>query len=329
MEQPHRRLAVFALVWVLSLGCGGNEPSEQPAPGGAKQNRRLNFSFVTNAVANFWTIAKKGIDDAAEEFDVLVEFRMPPTGSISEQKQIIEDAFNNGIDGLAVSPIDAENQTEFLKEMAGYIPLLCHDSDAPESGRLAYVGTDNYQAGREAGKLIKEAIPEGGKIMLFVGRLDAQNAQERKRGIEEELAGSNVEIIDTRTDETDTLKARSNAEDTLLAHPDVKCLVGLWSYNGPAIAAAVEAADKVGEVQVVCFDEDDATLEAIARGVIHGTVVQQPYQMGYQTIRILTEYVRGNKEVIPANQIIDTGVQIVRQENVEEFKAELENLLGP
>ncbi|NUN97924.1 MAG: sugar-binding protein [Candidatus Omnitrophica bacterium] len=315
-------------VGLVALGCGSDKASE-PQPGELNPppaERRLRFAFVPNNVSNFWTIAKKGLDKAAAELDVEAEFRPPASGGIAEQRSIIEDLLNKGIDGITVSPIDPANQTDFLNGVADRVPLLCHDSDAPQSKRLAYVGTNNLQAGREAGKLIKEALPQGGKIMLFVGTLDAQNAQDRKRGIEEELQGSGVDILDTRTDQVDTVKARSIAEDELVAHPDLACLVGLWSYNGPALAAALKGSGKAGSVKIVCFDEDEETLQAITEGLIHGTVVQRPFEMGYQTIKLLTDIARGNKGAVPEGGLIDTGVVLVRKDNVQAFWDELKAL---
>ena len=121
---------------------------------------------------------------------------------------------------------------------------MTQDSDAPDSNRACYVGTDNVAAGRQAGELIKEALPNGGKIMLFVGKRDAQNAKERFAGIQEALKGTKVEIIDIRTDDIDRVRAKANVMDTIVKYPDVAGLVGLWSYNGPAILNAV--ADATG-----------------------------------------------------------------------------------
>ena len=104
--------------------------------------------------------------------------------------------------------------------------------------------------------------------------------------------------------------------------------MGLWSYNGPAIATAVKDLNKAGKVNVVCFDEDEATLQAIKDGVIFGTVVQKPFEFGYQSVKVLTALLQGDTSVIPENKIIDTGVTIVKKENVEEFWAELKRLIG-
>ncbi len=321
---------IFLVLVLMSTGIGcGKDETPAPAPSGSPPTSSIikpRFAFVTNNVSAFWTIAKKGLDKAAQELNVDVEFRPPSTGAIAEQQSIIEDLLNKGVDGITVSPIDPANQTGFLDKVAAQVPLLCHDSDAPQSKRLAYVGTNNYQAGLEAGKLLKEALPQGGKIMLFVGTLDAQNAQDRKKGIEDEIHGSTIQILDTRTDQVDTVKARSNAEDAMLTYPDLACLVGLWSYNGPALAAAVKGANKVGKIKVVCFDEDAETLQAVVDGVIHGTVVQKPFEMGYQSIKLLNEIAKGNKAAIPANGILDTGVLVVRKDNVQRFWDELKTL---
>jgi len=205
--------------------------------------------------------------------------------------------------------------------------LVCHDSDAPASKRVCYIGTDNVAAGAEAAKLVKEALPQGGKIMLFVGSMDAQNAKERCQGIRQGLAGSNIEIIDVRTDETDRVRAQRNVEDTLVKYPDVAGLVGLWTYNGPAILHAVKSASKSGQVKIVCFDEEEETLTGVAAGDIYGTVVQQPYEFGKQAITRMAQYLEGSKEAVAGGQQIVPTLSI-RKDNVVEFQAELKKLLG-
>ncbi len=190
------------------------------------------------------------------------------------------------------------------------------------------MGTDNYKAGVAAGEEIKKALPDGGKVMLFVGTLEAENAFERRRGILDATRGSNVEIIGTLTDNTDHAKAKSNVEDTLVKYPDIAGLMGLWSYNGPAIAEAVKAAGKQDTVTIVCFDEEDGTLQAVKDGVIFSTVVQNPYEFGYQSMRILGALARGEDAGIPENKILDTGVEVINSENVDAFWTRLKQLTG-
>lgn len=136
-------------------------------------------AFITNNAADFWTIARKGTEKAASELpDFTVEFRLGD-GTAAAQKRIVDDLLAKGVDGIAISPVDPVNQTAMLDDAARQAIVFTHDSDAPNSKRECYVGTDNVAAGRQAGALIKEALPQGGKIALFVGKLDARNAQER------------------------------------------------------------------------------------------------------------------------------------------------------
>jgi ribose transport system substrate-binding protein len=291
--------------------------------------KKLTLAFVTNNASDFWTIARAGCNKAAKELpNVSVEFKIPGDGSAATQRRIVEDLLAKGVDGIAISPIDPENQTLFLNDAAKQTLLICHDSDAPKSDRACYVGTDNTAAGRQAGELIKKALPNGGKIMIFVGTLDAQNARERYAGIKESLAGSNVQIIDVRTDDTDRVRAKANVLDTIVKYGDVACLVGLWSYNGPAIFNAVKESGKVGSIKIVCFDEEEETLQGVREGAIFATVVQQPYQFGYQAIQLMNNVLNGAKTVIPAGKKIIVPTLAIDKANVDEFSAKLKKLRG-
>ena len=327
-----KQLCVLLVTLCLALvmpGCGPKETSNSGSGGGTTPKKKLKLAFVTNNASDFWTIARAGTDAAVKELDnVEVDFRIPGDGTAAEQTQILNDLLAKGVDGIAVSPKDAANQTEILNKVASQTLLVCHDSDAPNTKRKAYVGTDNTAAGVEAGKLIKEALPNGGKIMVFVGTMDAQNAKERFGGIKKELAGSKVEVIDVRTDETDRVRAQKNVEDTLVKYPDIAGLVGLWSYNGPAILNATKTGGKVGQVKIVCFDEEDDTLAGVASGAIHATVVQQPFEFGKQAITRMAKFLGGDKSAFPENGLHIVPTLNIKQDNVAEFSAKLKELRG-
>jgi ribose transport system substrate-binding protein len=174
-------------------------------------------------------------------------------------------------------------------------------------------------AGREAGKLIKELLAEGGEIVMFVGKIDAQNAKERIQGIEEELKGTKIKILDVRTDDIDRVRAKANVNDVLVKYPEVDCLVGLWSYNGPMILAAVKDAGKLGQIHIVAFDEEEDVLNGVKDGFIYGTIVQQPFEFGYQSVHVLTRYLQGDEAVIPADGKIIIPTSVIKQPQAEEF----------
>jgi ribose transport system substrate-binding protein len=292
-------------------------------------SKELKLAFVTNNAADFWTIARRGVEKADEELnDVSVQFKISSDPTAAEQKRIVDDLLASGINGIAISPVDPQNQTALINDASQKTLVFTQDSDAPDSNRACYVGTDNVAAGRQAGELIKEVVPNGGKIMLFVGRLDAKNAQERIQGIKEVLMGTKVEIVDVRTDDVDNARAKANAADAIVKYPDIKALVGLWSYNGPAILSAVKDAKKAGQIQIVTFDEADETLAGIQEGAIHGTVVQQPYEFGYQAIKLMTQVLKGDKSVIPENKQIIIPTQVVKKADVEAFAAKIKELRG-
>lgn len=352
------RWSSFVLLAAASLvyGCGNKtETANAPETAGAKApgakpaaaGKRVKLAYVTNGIDPFWTVAAAGVKAGAKAFDVDCEILMPPKG-IADQKRMVETVLTNGVDGIAISPIDAANQIGFINEMAAATTVITQDSDAPGSKRLCFIGMDNYKAGRQAGQLVKEAMPDGGTVMIFVGRLEQLNAQQRRQGVIDELLdrpvasadkltidppaanlkGTKYEILGTRTDNFDYAKAKSNAEDTMASYANLGCMVGLFAYNVPACLAAVQSAGKLGAIKVVSFDEANETLQGIKDGHVHGTVSQQPYQYGYQSVKVLAGLARGDKTVLPAGGFQEISPVVVRKANVETFWAELKKLKG-
>ena len=335
-------VALFAAV-VLS-GCSGAPEGDSASAGGGN----IRVAYVTNGIDPFWTIAQAGAEAGARDFGVQVEVLMPPKGLV-DQKRMVETLLSNSSDGIAISPIDAANQVQMINDAAKITNVITHDSDAPDSDRLCFIGMDNYTAGREAGKLVKEALPSGGELMIFVGRLEQLNAQQRRQGVIDELLGRPVQtsgpsmtfdppdaklegngytILGTRTDNFDYAKAKSNAEDSIAAFAGLDGMVGLFAYNVPNCLSAVKEANKLGQIKLVSFDEQDGTLQGITDGHVHGTVSQQPYKYGYESVRVLAALARGDRSVLPASGFIEVPSVVVRKDNVESFWAELKILRG-
>src|SRR5688500_6640376 len=323
---PMSARCMRSIAVILCLAGAGCRSAEAPQGEGAKT---IKLAFVTNNSADFWTIARRGVEKAdAELADVDVEFRLTSPADAAEQQRIVDDLLTKGVNGIAISPVDPQNQTQMLNAAAKRTLVFTQDSDAPQTDRACYIGTDNVAAGRQAGQLIREAIPEGGSIMLFVGRIDAQNAKERTQGIRETLAGSNIRIIDVRTEDGDVIRTKANVADTLVHYPDIKGQSCLGSYNGPAIINPVRESGKVGKVRIVAFDEADETLAGVTDGAIHATVVQQPYEFGYQAITRMAQAVRGDRSFIPESKQIIVPTLVVNRANVEEFTRRINELRG-
>jgi ribose transport system substrate-binding protein len=319
------------------LGCSKTEaPSGGAATGSAAEpaaaapaaGKVLKFAFVSNATGEFWKIAAAGVRAYEKEAKVQVDVKMPPNGTADEQNQILENLSAQGYDAVAVSAVAPNDQVPVLNKVAEKAKLITIDSDAPKSNRLLYIGTDNYLAGKALGGEIVKLLPKGGKMAVFVGTLAADNAQQRFKGIQDVVTAANIQIVDKREDNTDRNKARTNVEDIITAHKDLNLVAGLWSYNGPAIAAALEASGKKGKVLGAVFDEEDGTLTAIGNEIISCTVVQKPYQFGYLASKWMHELVTKPEAAatIPATKAIDTGVDVINKGNVADFKKKLEEL---
>ena len=286
---------------------------------------KVRLAFVTNASADFWAYAQAGVQKAESEFDdIEVEFKVGD-GTPAKQRELVEALLVRGVKGIAISPTNPSGQKEMLNEWAEKASLITVDSDAVDSDRKFYLGTDNVAAGKKAGELLKEALPDGGKVMAFVGLGDQANAVERYQGLREAVEGTEIQILDVRTDEVDFGKARRNAEDTLTKHPDIAGMVGLWSYNAPLILEAVKDKGVLDKVKIIGFDEDPRTLKAIDAGEIHGTVVQKPYEFGYQAVVALRAMVVGGQtpkdlEVPDTNQKFIETLTIRKGEGLNYLK---------
>lgn len=287
------------------------------------------IAFVVNGPSDFWKLAEAGVKKAQGELgDVTLSFRYPERADAAIQQRVVDDLLAAGVDAVAVSVVDPATSTEAINRAAAQVPYFTFDSDAPQSNRVAYFGSSNVELGKMAGEIAKEALPNGGKCVGFVGLPGADNARERIEGYNAAVAGTGLELVDVRGDDIDQTRARANVDDILVADPDVNCMVGFYSYNPPRIYEALRDAGKLGQVTVIAFDEDPITLGAVAEGSFAGTVVQQPFEWGYQGSKLIAAYLNGDKSGIPEDGIIIIPGLKITKENVAQFQADLQAKLA-
>jgi ribose transport system substrate-binding protein len=319
------------LVCAASLGC--KKSAEAPATsapvpaGGGKPAGAYRFAFVTNNSSDFWNIAEKGVRKAEMDLGIKAVVMRPLKTEVSEQQRFIEDILVQGFDGMAIAPISPDPMTPLLDRVAEKMPVVCHDGDAAKSKRKVYVGTNNVEAGHAAGaaaiKALKAAGISKGKVAIFVGRIEMQNAIDRKQGVDETLGKQpGIEILPIFLDHADRSKAKKNVEDALARYPDLVLTIGLWSYNGPCMLDAVRASTRASKPVIVAFDEEEETLKGVQDGLISATIVQRPFQFGYQSMKALKDIKDGKTP--PAT--IDTGITTVTRENLTQFWNELREL---
>ena len=331
-------ILVLAALAVSLFGCGDK---------GATKPR---VGFVTNCAVEFWAIAEAGAQVAAKANNVSVLVRMPPTGTAEEQKRALEDLVASGVQGIAVSPKDPDNMTGLLNDIGKRCHLITHDSDAPKSNRLCFIGVANYEAGRMCGQLVEEAMPAGGPICIIVGTLDQDNARKRRQGLIDHLLGrerdetrfdkadavlknEKWEIRATSTDSFDSQRTKTIVEDWLTRWSDIKGMVGLFADEPPVILDAVKAAGRLGQIQIVGFDENEGTLQGIKDGTVYGTIVQNPYEYGRQSVELLAKLAhepdeQKRKALLPENGVLVVPARQIRKDNVDAFWADLKQKLG-
>ena len=295
-------------------------------PAVAQTADKANLAFVTNSGTDFWRPAEAGVRKAQTELpNYKLVFKYPTDSSAATQTRVLDDLVAAGTVGIVVSPVVGMADT--LARVAGLVTLFTMDSDAPNSKRVAYFGSSNTEAGRQAGRLLLKALPAGGKCMGFVGLLRLANAENRIAGVRDALKGSKIELVDVLGDDFDKTRAKRNVVDTLATRPDINCMVGFYGYNAPLILEALRDAGKLGQVKIVAFDEDPVTLAGVKDGTIVGTIVQQAYEWGYLGMTALAKYVEGRKSVIPPDGRVILPTRVIDKDNVDAYWTELKAML--
>jgi len=322
-------MRVWRTISVLVLAAGLVViPPGAPSAHGAKA---LIFAIVPKAINNpFYNDVRRGCEAEAKKLGVTCDFTGPTVTEIQPQIQVLEGLIQRHVDGMAVAPVDGKAAVPVIKQaIAAGIAVVTFDSDAASgSGRLAFIGTDNYAGGVALGKQFAMALPSGGKYAIITGGLGAENLNERIKGVHDGLKQAGVADKFTEVSGSpfpcndDVNRAVQLIEQALAAHPDLSGVVavGGWPLFAPeAYKQALKpkaAAMKAGKFAVVSFDTLRAELEILKAGYVSALVGQRPYQMGVDSIDALYAYV--TKKTKPADPS-HTGLDVVTKANVDSF----------
>lgn len=317
MMPSMRKLLIAVVAAVLMAPFGSAQPADPKT-----------LAFITNSATDFWKPAEAGVRRAQSElptYTLVFKYLDEPTSAA--QTRLLDELLAAGVAGIVVSPVDVEGMRGTLNRIAERIPLFTTDSDAPKSKRLAYFGSSNREAGKQAGEALRRALPDGGKCVGFIGLPGADNAQERIEGVKEAIGGTKIELVDVLGDGFDRARAKRNVEATLASRPEVNCMLGFYDYDVPAIYDAVKQAGKLGKIAIIGFDAEVATLAGIKEGTIAGTIVQQPYEWAYLSLTGMARYLEGDKSIIPPDHRVILPTRIIDLSNVDAFWTELKAVL--
>jgi ribose transport system substrate-binding protein len=328
-------LVLVALTLTSLVGCASQPtstsapeeaaPAEKEAAAEGKapepKSEELVFAVVPKITHPFYDDVLAGLEQKSKELDgVEYQWIAPPTGNPAEQVQILEDLINKGVNGIGLAPLEAASVEPVIAQAtAAGIPVVTFDSDAPNSERVAYYGTDNRAAGRKQGEVMAEAIGGKGKVALVTGSLVMANLNERMEGVKEVFAEKypDIEIVDTIATDDDFAKGLEVCEAMLRAYPDLDGVIAVsmtGSVAMPKVLADPAFKDRA-DLVVVAFDDFEDTLKGIRDGYIQATMVQRPTQMGIYVIEGLYALNTGGSA-----ESIDTGITVVTMDNIDTYK---------
>jgi len=293
----------------------------------------IKVAVIGKSVHPYWANVETGVKDAAARLGVQADFFVPTKEDIAAQISTMEGYIAQGYDGIAVAPSDPKAMEATIKAgMDAGIPVITLDTDAPESVRLAYVGTSNKAAGVVAGQEMAKLLPNGGKVAFGTGSLTALNSLERMEGFREGMGAKITVIEPVNNDKEDSATALELANATLVANADLAGAFGVYAYNGPAWAKALKDQGKVCKVKIVCFDATDEHIAFLKEGAIEVLVAQREYFQGYKGVELLTLMAQKGIEAgmaeygVPDDKIVDTGVDVVTLATLADYDATLTSL---
>lgn len=327
--------SIAGIALVAAVGYNLSVFREPPVP-------PVNIVFITGGSGPYWQRTIDGAKSAANALDANLEVLIPAVAEgVVEQTQLLEGLRDKQIDGVAVSPLDAEGQTELINQLTKQTFLVTFDSDASDSRRQSHVGTTNYSAGRACARLVRDAIPDGGKIAVLVANSTKENIIDRKGAFQERItqyaddgikAGDPLKytIVGVYEDGGDDAKCAANIREALKQHPDLACLVGMNAKHGPILLKVLKEDGQLDKVKLVTFDDAPETLQGVDDGHIFATLAQDSFGFGYEAVKILCNLKRGDAVAVPmgGRGQVYFGVEVVNKDNVADFRKRMTDQTG-
>jgi ribose transport system substrate-binding protein len=318
-----RQRQIFALAIVLLfvlpfLSCGSEHSTDE-----------LYVLVSANIQVPYWKAAGAGFSQSASQLKVRYDFVGPDEYDPKAEKEAFDKALTKKPTGILVAVTD----TQLLKSsidgaIAAGIPVITIDSDAPDSKRLFFIGTNNYAAGLTGGQRLATELKGKGNVVVFTmpGQI---NLADRLRGYREALANSQIKITRVVDIAGDPRIVFDTTTEILGKEKDkVDAFVCLEAQGGKEVATVLNSNKVTGKV-VMAMDTDPDTLEWIRKGVIAATISQKPYTMSYVGLRALDELYHhklssltadfSKDSFAPVPAFVDTGSSLVDKSNVESF----------
>lgn len=311
-----KRVVLLAMSCVLCLGIGCSQDSG-----------KITIAVIPKALTHqFWLTVKAGAEAAGKDLGVDVIWMGPDKETqVDKQVSIVENMMVRGVDAIVLAACD-ENALNgpIERAMNAGIKVITMDSGVTSDLPLSFVATDNIQGAKAAADTLAKLIGGQGEVGSIPFVYGAATSQMREQGFKDGIAAyPGIQIVDTQYCESNESKAMTVTQDMLTAHPNIK---GIFAANESACIGAAQAlrtTGKAGEVKIVGFDAADAEIEALKDGTVQALIVQNPFKMGYVSVKTAVDAINGQTP----EKRIDTGVAVVTPENIN--TPEMQQLLYP
>ncbi|WP_078408964.1 sugar ABC transporter substrate-binding protein [Priestia abyssalis] len=293
-----------------AVGCSQGSSEKTGGEGGEE-----SVAVVLKTLSSpYWKYVEAGAKKAGEDLGVDVTIVGPSAESqIMEQVNMIEDSLNQAPSALVVSPSQPDTVVPVLEQATqSDLPVLLIDTDAEFEGKTSFIGTENFTAGQEGGKLLASMLQKGDKVALLAGALGNEAMDQRIKGAKEVLEEAGMVVVAEQPADSDKTKAMSVMENILQKNPDVK---GVFSANDDMAIGVLRALEAKGlTIPVIGTDGTVEAVESILDGKLAGTIAQSPYDMGYQGVENAVKAAKGEK----IEGRIDSGIDVITKENAQE-----------
>jgi len=328
-------LAVAILAMIALVGCPKptettstpTTPAVKAEPAQGTPAKTYKIAVVPKGTAySFWKTVKAGADAAGEEVGAEIEWSGPAEETdVARQVSIIENFISKKIDAIVMAACDAKALVPKVKaaQEAG-IPVITIDSGIDSDDALSFVATDNVKGAREGTEKLIELIGGEGQIGAIPFIKGAATSDMREQGFNEAVkANPKVEAVKPLYSQGDAAKAMKAAENMMTSNPELK---GIFAANEPGAigaAQAIKQRNMAGKIMLVAFDAADAEINALKEGTIQALVVQDPFRMGYEGVKLAVDAIQGKT----VEKRVDTGVTLVTMDNFSD--PEIQKLLYP
>jgi ribose transport system substrate-binding protein len=320
MSKKYFSLIILVMVLLAVVGCNLSQPvvstntgatagdTQVAAPAAAPATSDEEYIYVS-AMGNleFFNAHKYGWKWAGETLKVKAEYTGPAENDVPAMIAAFDQAIAKKPKGIAVFAYDPGLVPSINKAAEAGIPVVTILGDLPESKRIAFVGSKQYDLGFTGGKALAEALDGKGKVAIL-SLPGVQMFDDREAGFRAAFQEyPDIEVVQVGDTKADTVTAVNVAKDIMQRYPDLAAFVGTDSTAGIGAATAVEEANKVGQVLTVAMDRNSDVLEKIKKGTLTGTVAQDDAAMAFWALQVLYNYVHNQAPLTVDNAAADAS----------------------